>query len=130
MAKDKKCLCNQGEIPGYTAFDAGLTDCNDNDKAVYPEAVEICDGKDNNCKAGADEKGAEGCTDYFYDADKDGYGISGLSKCMCSPSGPYKTANCGDCNDKDKDINPGKSELCDGYDNNCDGDFGGNRGCC
>ena len=39
---------------------------------------------------------------------------------MCSPASPYTTANYGDCNDINKNINPGMTELCDGYDNNCD----------
>lgn len=126
VASDKKCLCVQGQVPGYTAFDAGLSDCNDSDADVYPDAVEICDGKDNNCKFGADEKGSEGCSDYFYDADGDGFGITGLNKCMCAASGPYKTTNYGDCNDINPAINPGAAEKCDGYDNNCD--FGVDEG--
>ena len=32
------------------------TDCNDNDKTIYDDAVDICDGVDNDCKGGVDDK--------------------------------------------------------------------------
>lgn len=48
------------------------------------------------------------CTlvDECLDADQDGYGAG-------CPLGP-------DCDDSDREINPGRPEICDGVDNNCD----------
>ena len=84
-------------------------DCNDNDAAINPGAVEICgDNIDNNCSGQIDE----GCgpPPTCTDNDGDGYAIEGGS--------------CGavDCNDSDAAVNPGASEICgDAVDNNCSG---------
>jgi hypothetical protein len=47
------------------------------------------------------------------DKDHDGYGSNGASSC------PKGTAI--DCKDYNRYINPGAAEICDGKDNNCDG---------
>src|SRR4051812_42808425 len=44
-------------------------DCNDSNASVYPDAVEICDGLDNNCNGEIDES-----IIWYRDADGDGYG--------------------------------------------------------
>lgn len=65
--------------------------------------------------------GCEG-VDAYIDQDGDGYGISderGLSR-VCELGKGYATKG-GDCNDGNKDVNPGAPEICDAYDNNCDG---------
>ena len=103
-------------------------DCKDNDKLVNPGAAELCDGKDNNCNAVIDEVVK---ATYYYDKDRDGYGTSKSSslcdadtdvECVDSFGGACYSATRGnDCNDADRNINPGASEVCDGKDNNCDG---------
>lgn len=75
-------------------------DCDDNDSSVYPEAPELCDGKDNNCDTviPADEM----------DSDGDGF-------MTCD----------GDCDDLDYYINPDAYELPGNtVDENCDGSLG------
>ena len=46
-------------------------DCNDNNAAINPGAVETCDGIDNNCDGNTDEDLA---ATFFADIDGDGYG--------------------------------------------------------
>jgi hypothetical protein len=93
-------------------------DCNDNDPNINPGKTEICDGKDNNCNGQTDE----GLLLVFYkDFDEDGY-TDGTTKVSCSkPAGYVLSATPGDCNDNDPNMNPGKTEICDNKDNNCNG---------
>lgn len=95
-------------------------DCNDKDKAINPDAKDVCDGKDNNCDKQVDEGNA--IYSYYPDADKDGYGNSQATvKKTCealAPAGWVK--NNTDCNDNNKAINPKATDVCDGVDNNCD----------
>ena len=112
-----QCFC---EPKGnFTATVSG--DCVDGDPEVKPTAKEVCgNGKDDNCSGGQDEEGAQGCTTYYYDGDKDGYGTAS-SKCLCAPSDPYLATFKDDCLDSNGAINPGAKEVCDGIDNDCSG---------
>jgi hypothetical protein len=62
------------------------------------------------------------CPVWFKDKDKDGY-TDGTTKVSCEkPSDEYvSSATAGDCNDSDSSINPGRAEICDNKDNNCNG---------
>jgi hypothetical protein len=72
-------------------------DCDDDDPAFHPGAPEddCTDPADYNC---------DGSTGYA-DSDGDGW------------------AACEECDDSDAEVNPGVGELCDGIDNDCDGDI-------
>jgi hypothetical protein len=67
-------------------------------------------------------KTEEKCPVWFKDSDKDGY-TDGTTKVSCEkPSDEYvSSATAGDCNDNDPNINPARAEICDGKDNNCNG---------
>ncbi|GAM10010.1 dyslexia-associated protein [Geobacter sp. OR-1] len=98
-------------------------DCNDNDATVHPGAIEILNnGKDDDCNpATADFVcGGQPPTTFYRDADGDGFGNPGQSVQDCSAPAGYVTNN-QDCNDADAAIHPGAAEVCNGKDDNCNG---------
>ena len=92
-------------------------DCNDSDNLTYPGADEICNGNDDNCDNEIDE-GLSIIT-YCQDLDGDNYGNPSKKQQACKQPFGY-VENCEDCNDSDKDIHPGATEICNGKDDNCD----------
>lgn len=83
---------------------------------------EICDGKDNDCDGQTDEGNLEGCVDYFYDNDNDGYGDPEKSICVCGPVGKYSTTNNTDCDDINSSIPDCSGKECG--DDGCGGSCG------
>ena len=59
-------------------------------------------------------------TVYYKDSDNDGYGDPAVTTTGCTPPAGYVTDKT-DCNDNDNTIHPGAAEICDGKDNDCDG---------
>ena len=107
------------DVPvGYVADN---TDCNDGDAAINPAATEVCDGIDNNCDGNIDE-GLTFVT-YYADGDGDTYGDAGMASTTCDGAPVGYVENSSDCNDADAAVNPSATEVCDGIDNNCDGNI-------
>ncbi|PJA45723.1 hypothetical protein CO173_04705 [Candidatus Uhrbacteria bacterium CG_4_9_14_3_um_filter_41_35] len=110
--------CNRPIVGHYMAqSDVNhASDCNDRNETVNPGALEQCDLIDHNC-----DGNAGGTTEPFYrDQDGDGYGNSADVVNNCAqPSGYVKLST--DCNDNVASVHPGATEICDGIDNNCNG---------
>jgi hypothetical protein len=111
--QDGDPLDNDGD--GYNVHE----DCDDADAQVHLAAVEECDGKDNDCDGEIDEGVG---TTYYADVDSDGFGDPAASQTACvQPAGYVREA--GDCNDNQELVRPGAPEVCNGYDDDCDGEL-------
>ena len=94
-----------------------LTDCNDNDPDIHPDAEELCNEVDDNCDGEIDE-GVRAV--YHRDADGDTFGSPTDTRAACEQPIGY-VQNDDDCDDRSADALPGGEEVCDGLDNDCDG---------
>ena len=101
--------------------DYDLADCEPLNPLVHKNAVELCNGKDDNCNNKVDEEGAAGCIPVFPDTDEDGFGKEDGDKCLCGMSPPYISFFGGDCDDDNELVNPAVLEICNGLDDDCDG---------
>ena len=122
--------------------DPDVTDCKPLDKTIHSKALEICDGKDNNCNGLIDEgyidtdsDGVKDCVDPDDDNDGipdgldncpfaanvtqddlDGDGVG--DECDGDADGDGVT-NQSDCKPFDPVVYPGAQEVCNGVDDNC-----------
>lgn len=115
--EDFLIACPDDRPDGYRYSD---DDCDDTNADTRPGAAEICDGTDNDCSGAVDDNPVDGNT-YYNDTDGDGFGNSlegGYRSCSQPPS--MVTDNT-DCEERSADAYPGGTEVCDGFDNNCDG---------
>ncbi len=102
-------------------------DCDDTRADVHPEALEICNGLDDDCDElidDADDDVADQ-TSWYRDDDGDGYGQDDDTTRACEQ--PIGYAEYGeDCDDGDPAYNPGadESDCTDPNDYNCDGSVG------
>jgi len=87
--------CFDADGDGFQDATCGGEDCDDADPAVNPDAVEDCNGWDDDCDG------------QLLDEEVDGDGDGVL---LCA----------GDCDDDDATAYPEAPELCDGVDNDCD----------
>jgi hypothetical protein len=115
FGQDDNSVVDCAEVEGR-AIAAG--DCDDENAAVNPDALERCDGVDEDCDGTVDEDALDATTVYT-DADGDGYGDDSSASSSCAAEG---VEDGGDCDDADATIFPGAEELCDGTDTDCDGD--------
>ncbi len=91
-------------------------DCDDGRRVVNPNTTEACDHFDNDCDGSFDE-GVEIVG--YVDEDRDGFG-TGAGVMVCAGTIGYALDD-GDCDDHDAAQRPMGAELCDGRDNDCDG---------
>ncbi len=98
-------------------FVATSNDCDDEDAAIHGDMSELCDEKDNDCDGVVDEELSD--LTFYRDLDGDGYGTALDMIIACAPVDGYVSEGT-DCNDDDSEIRPGRSEDCNGVDDNCD----------
>ncbi|UJR78487.1 putative metal-binding motif-containing protein [Sandaracinus amylolyticus] len=97
-------------------------DCDDGRAAVRPDAVEVCDERDQDCDALVDETVT---ITFVIDADRDGHGDAregAETRRACSaPIGFARAAD--DCDDDEGSIHPGAYDACEGegVDDDCSG---------
>ena len=105
--------------------DPDLSDCRPLDAQIHHDAVEACNGLDDNCNGDVDE----GFTDHDDDV---------LADCVDPDDDNDGDLDVTDCGPLDEDIHHGADEVCDGVDNNCsleidegfdDTDMDGERDC-
>lgn len=103
-----------------TGVDVG-GDCDDDNALIHPGANEICSTTaDDDCSGSINDVDAEGCSQWFSDADQDGFG-AGKAICLCFSEGEATSASNDDCNDADAETHPDAYEICDdGIDQDCD----------
>ncbi|QRM90368.1 hypothetical protein FG167_14350 [Lacinutrix sp. WUR7] len=122
--------CNQPS--GYVTDN---TDFDDNNTSAYPNAVELCNGIDDNGNGTIDENPTDcgfgevcengSCTaavTYYKDNDSDLFGNPGDTIIAGSTAPIGYVIDNTDCNDNDANTYPGAPEnTTDGVDNNCNG---------
>lgn len=147
----ENCLASFNDCAGIgdndeDGFDT-LSDCDDTNEFVNPDATEIWyDGIDQNCDGLNDFDqdqdgdaafgfGGTDCDDlnpniqggvstYFEDADSDGFGNLFMSQQACNQPQGFVLNN-EDCDDTRNDVYPDAPGTEEGIDNNCDGNIDG-----
>ena len=112
---DTVYACNRPA--GYVDNDE---DCNDASDQAHPGGVEICDSLDNDCDGTIDVDPVLGGIQYFQDADTDTYGNPVVFTWACTQPSGYVLDH-SDCDDLNPFVYPGRLEICNGIDDNCDG---------
>ncbi|MFL5348622.1 MAG: putative metal-binding motif-containing protein [Hyalangium sp.] len=108
--KQPRVLCKPSQ--GWVALP---NDCQPLNPRIHPNAVEECNGMDDDCNGYIDE----GVTTTWYrDGDGDGYGRADMQQQACVQPSGY-VINKDDCDDSNAAKNPDALDVCDGTDNNC-----------
>ncbi len=108
--------------PNFASVDGG--DCNDNNDNQFPGNDEFCDNVDNDCDGDIDEPDAADAVVWYADVDDDLYGDDDDTEIACDPPIGHVPVG-GDCDDNNNVSHPGRAEICDGVDNDCDGTIDG-----
>jgi len=114
-------VLNQCDAPGPEWVN-NSDDCNDSIPAINPDAIETCNGIDDDCVGGIDDNPPVAV--WWADADGDGFGNLSAPSDSCSPDPTTHVQNTQDCDDGAADVNPSSEENCSNetVDNDCDGD--------
>ena len=109
---EHSCQAVQGKVPN-------TLDCDDTRAAVHPSATEVCNGKDDDCDGQVDNRLT--FTAYYPDTDGDGFGSATASSTLACLPPAGMTTNHTDCDDTRGAVHPGAVEICNGLDDDCNG---------
>ncbi len=98
---------------------AACLECDDAAPLVNPSATETCNEIDDDCDAVTDE---DVQSTFYADEDGDGFGNPGATALACEASEGW-VADLTDCDDTTAAAYPGALEVCDGIDDDCDGEI-------
>ena len=98
-------------------------DCDDTDPSISPAATEVCNEVDDDCDGDVDDADASvvGAATWYPDLDADGFGDPDAGLAACEAPSSY-TSDDQDCDDADPAVSPDGLEICNGLDDDCDGD--------
>jgi hypothetical protein len=110
-----------GDVAGESALTGDCLDAGAGAAAVFPGALEVCNGVDDDCDLLTDDADTVvGAPTWFADLDGDGFAGSGVSAQTCTaPTGWRAVPD--DCDDTLFAVNPAGLEACNGLDDDCDG---------
>jgi alpha-tubulin suppressor-like RCC1 family protein len=129
-------LCADSSRSAFGSCPSGYSnvagDCNDSNSSRSPARTETCNGVDDDCDGSVDESLiAASC---FVDSDGDGYGSGAALTTLCADSARTSFGSCpsgytnvggtsttADCNDVNALVSPGRTEICNSVDDDCDG---------
>lgn len=102
------CTEPDADGDGVAAVECGGADCDDEDPLRFPGAVEVCDLEERD----------EDCDPTTLGHDRDGDSFASSACCNRQRDG---TRVCGrDCADDRPAVNPNATEVCNGFDEDCD----------
>jgi Lectin C-type domain/Putative metal-binding motif len=111
------------ELPSDYVLDD--EDCDDADAAVFPGATESCNQRDDDCDGEIDEPGATGEVTVYADGDGDSFGDAATAVTSCETPSGYVSNNL-DCDDTSENVSPDDTEVCNGLDDDCNGQLDDN----
>ncbi len=107
--------CPPPEDEDGDGFTVAEGDCDDTNPAVFPGAVELCNGIDDDCDGLVDgsDPGVEGAVVFFEDQDGDGFGDPATAFVACElPAGCVPNGQ--DCDDGNPGASPDQPGSCAG----------------
>ncbi len=117
---DRNSQIQSCDIPsGYVD---NFSDCDDSSADVSPSSPEFCNSQDDDCDGTVDESDAFDAVIFYVDNDGDGFGDPNQSSRGCVVQTGH-VIDSTDCDDANNSVNPGASEICNGSDDNCDGNI-------